>query len=122
MFIVKKPKKKRDIALLVSIVVVLAIVIYIFASRGATISSDPSSFTLFVCSDSKTIQALFYPQKDLYVDLVLSDGRKMTVPHAISASGARYANSDESFVFWNKGNTAFVEEKGVMTYKNCLTE
>jgi len=27
-----------------------------------------------------------------------------TLPRAISASGARYANDDESIVFWNKGN------------------
>ena len=28
----------------------------------------------------------------------------------MSGSGARYANKDESFVFWNKGNTAFITE------------
>jgi len=29
---------------------------------------------------------------------------------AMSASGARYANKDETFVFWNEGDTAFVTE------------
>ena len=36
--------------------------------------------------------------------------------------GARYANADESFVFWNKGDTAFVTEGAAdtMTFKDCV--
>ena len=46
----------------------------------------------------------------------------MTVPHAISASGARYAKPDESFVFWNKGDTAFITEgaNSAETYSACV--
>jgi membrane-bound inhibitor of C-type lysozyme len=76
---------------------------------------------IFTCDDSKTITATFYPTDDKYVDLILSDGRNMSIPHAISASGARYAKADESFVFWNKGNTAFVTENGTTTFSNCVT-
>ncbi len=75
---------------------------------------------VFTCDDSKTISATFYPTDDKYVDLVLSDGRKLSVPHAISASGARYAKADESFVFWNKGDTAFITENGTTTFSNCV--
>ncbi len=74
---------------------------------------------MFTCADSKTISATFYPTDDKYVDLVLSDGRKLSVPRAISASGARYATADESFVFWNKGDTAFITENGTTTFSNC---
>ena len=76
---------------------------------------------VFSCGDSKTIAATFYPTDDKFVDLKLSDGRNLSVPHAISASGARYANADETFVFWNKGDTAFVTEgtSSVETFKNC---
>ena len=52
--------------------------------------------------------------------LVLSDGRVLRLPQALSASGARYANAAESIVFWNKGNTAFIEEKGKTTYDGCV--
>ncbi|MCX6702673.1 MAG: MliC family protein [Candidatus Wolfebacteria bacterium] len=62
----------------------------------------------FKCDDKKSIFTIFYPKNDTRVDIILSDGRKMSVPRAISASGARYANADESFVFWNKGDTAFI--------------
>jgi membrane-bound inhibitor of C-type lysozyme len=72
----------------------------------------------YVCSEGKTIQAAYYQAS---VDLVLSDGRSISLPQAISASGARYANADESVVFWNKGNTAFITEGDpeAPTYANC---
>jgi membrane-bound inhibitor of C-type lysozyme len=54
------------------------------------------------------------------VELTLSDGRTLALPQVMSASGARYANHDESFVFWNKGRTAFVEEAGQQTYNGCV--
>jgi membrane-bound inhibitor of C-type lysozyme len=65
------------------------------------------------------ISALYYSDR---VHLVLSDGRAFFLPQAISASGARYANSDESFVFWNKGTGAFIAERGNQTYGNCATK
>ena len=52
---------------------------------------------------------------------MLSDGRKLTLPQALSGSGARYANADDSFVFWNKGYTAFIDERGKPTYSGCTT-
>lgn len=75
----------------------------------------------FTCDDSKSIDATFYSDK---VHLVLSDGRTLDVPQAMSASGARYANADESFVFWNVGNTAFITEgdPDVQTYANCVEQ
>ena len=72
----------------------------------------------FGCTGNKTIHALFFKEK---VELTLSDGRHMLLLQAISASGARYANTDEVFVFWNKGNTAFIEEDNKTTFKDCIT-
>lgn len=74
----------------------------------------------FSCEDNKTIAATFYPSDDKYVDLILSDGRALSLPRALSASGARYAKDDESIVFWNKGDTAFVTENGTTTYAGCV--
>jgi membrane-bound inhibitor of C-type lysozyme len=76
---------------------------------------------VFSCDSHKTITVTFYPTDDKYVDLVLSDERKLSVPRAISASGARYAKDDESFVFWNKGDTAFITENGTTTFSGCIT-
>jgi membrane-bound inhibitor of C-type lysozyme len=88
-----------------------------FASCPAT-----SGHTVtFFCSDARSVVATFYPGNDTHVDLVLSDGRTLSVPHAMSGSGARYANADESFVFWNKGDAAFITENGTTTYADCST-
>ncbi len=85
-------------------------------------SEVPVAITSFSCAQGKTIGAVFYKTK---VDLTLSDGRKFSLPQAISASGARYANANESFVFWNKGNTAFISEGETepqpQTYTDCVS-
>lgn len=71
----------------------------------------------FSCAENKTVQALFFADK---AELTLSDGRHRLLLQAISASGARYANTDESFVFWTKGNSAFIEENQKITFKDCI--
>ncbi len=78
----------------------------------------------FVCAGDKSVETRFhnYEAGAGTVDLKLSDGRELTLDHAISADGARYANGDESFVFWNKGNTAFITEGNNNTYTGCVTK
>lgn len=82
---------------------------------------DPISTATFVCADDKSIVAKFYPDE---VALTLSDGRGLALPQVISGSGARYTNADESIVFWNKGNTAFLTEGSDdnITYKDCVAD
>ena len=70
-------------------------------------AEEAISTVSYACKGDKTIKAVFYSEK---VDLTLSDGRTMSLPQTMSASGIRYANADETFVFWSKGNTAFVTE------------
>jgi len=87
---------------------------YCTAATGKTVT--------FFCDASKEIVATFYPTDDKFVDLVLSDGRAFSIPHAVSANGARYANADETFVFWNVGDTAFVTEgaSSTETFSDCV--
>jgi membrane-bound inhibitor of C-type lysozyme len=87
------------------------------SQQNATTSTEKT--VTYKCADGKSITATFHLPSDTHVDLVLSDGRTTSVSHAISASGARYANTDESFVFWNKGDTAFIIENGTTTYQGC---
>lgn len=92
----------------------------ILAMQGVIVV--PAKTVMFKCDASKSIVATFYPSDDKFVDLKLSDGRSLSIPHAISASGARYTTPKESFVFWNKGDTAFITEgkAGSETYSNCV--
>jgi len=93
---------------------------------------------VFTCDGGKTIRAAFYrgaqkteaqgpgmpPVPNGSVELVLSDGRFMTLPQTISASGIRYANAGEAIIFWSKGNTAFIQEEVNLeqqtTYAGCI--
>lgn len=76
----------------------------------------------FTCDGGKSIDATFINAGSGSVRLALSDGRSMTLPQTRSGSGARYANKEETIVFWNKGNTAFIDEGGTMTYNDCATK
>ena len=78
----------------------------------------PINSVKFACTDNKTIEAAFYKN---FVRLETKEWKTIYLPQTISASGARYANADESIVFWNKGDTAFVTEgdPNNPTYKDC---
>ncbi len=77
----------------------------------------------YECAGGKSIDARYLSEQGKNsVAITLSDSRELSLPQAMSASGARYANADESFVFWNKGNTAFIEEDGVTTFTDCASK
>jgi Putative hemolysin len=82
------------------------------------LTTDVINSAIFNCADNKTIQAVFLKDN---VSLTLSDGRHLQLPQGMSGSGACYATTDESFVFWNKGDTAVIEEGKETTYKDCVT-
>jgi membrane-bound inhibitor of C-type lysozyme len=89
-------------------------------SAGTTIQAT------FNCESGKSVDAVFIYASTTsrvgnQVQLMLSDGRQMTLPQVISADGGRYANADESIVFWNVGNTATITENGTTTYSGCVT-
>lgn len=71
---------------------------------------------VFGCDGNKSLEAVFFNNR---VSLILSDNRTFDLSQVIAASGARYANTDESIVFWNKGDTAFLTEGKTTTYANC---
>ena len=84
-----------------------------------SILGEPINKVKFVCAENKAIYAHFYNN---FVYLNIGEGKRVYLPQTISASGARYANADESVVFWNKGDTAFITEgdPNTATYKDCV--
>jgi len=119
--------KRRIFILIIAIITILTVYLVIRGDRPVSIETFPTPTPAntitadFLCADNKNIKAEFVNGENSFVKLILSDGRHLDLPIAISASGARYANSDESIVFWNKGDTAFIEENGVMTYEDSVT-
>ncbi|MFA5052935.1 MAG: MliC family protein [Parcubacteria group bacterium] len=121
---------KKIIILIVVLLLLGAGAWYFFGEKKA--SPTPSLTATFVCENDKTIEASFFKGESVPVEpeempvstdsvkLVLSDGRKFDLTQVIAASGARYANSDESFVFWNKGDDALILENGEEAdFRNC---
>ncbi len=93
----------------------------------------PMSTVRYQCQQDKTIVADFYDGKSSVgpdgrpipggrAVVQLSDGRKFSLPQTVSGSGVRYADSSGTFVFWSKGDTAFVEEGAnqTVTYRDCV--
>ena len=44
--------------------------------------------------------------------LLILNGERYPLKRTISGSGARYANEDESIVYWNEGKSAFIQVDG----------
>jgi hypothetical protein len=84
------------------------------ATAGSTVHA------LFRCEGGRTVDAVFSNGAQSSVSLRLSDGRSLSLPQAMSASGARYADAGERFVFWNKGDGAFIDENGRPSYRGCV--
>jgi membrane-bound inhibitor of C-type lysozyme len=84
----------------------------------AITTSASSVTTVFTCASKRFVTAIFEGPS---VDLMLSDGRRVTLPEE-SAGGARYQNSDGSFVFSMRGAVAAIVEDGASTYTDCVTK
>lgn len=85
----------------------------------APTAQEATADVTYACKKGTSIQAVYHEGK---VDLFLPDQRHIVLPQVIAASGARYANPDESFVFWNKGETAFITEGKTTTYEDCVVK
>jgi len=127
----------KKLLIILGIIIIGALIVW-FALGNKNNTADNTktliSSVMFQCNDGKTIDASFYkgpeaprpnpgepPTSTGSVFLTLSDGRSMDLAQTISADGARYVNSNESFVFWNKGNGALVLENNEQkNYIGCI--
>ena len=99
---------------------------------------------IYNCDNKKTFSASFFEPKilaatstdtgsmdtgqDPYIPatpegsvvLKLDDGRNFELDQTLSADGGRYANKGESFVFWDKGDSAMILEFDTeKNYRDC---
>lgn len=125
----------RATSLLIGIIVVVIALgaLWYYTRPQASAPEQPIATVSYSCNQGKTITAVYYkgttipgtngqpPKPGGSVALTLSDGRTMTLPQTISADGIRYANADESFVFWSKGDGALVlENNQEKSYIGCI--
>jgi membrane-bound inhibitor of C-type lysozyme len=121
----------KKLTLIVVIAIAFVAGFYLFDYFKKTAASTVRA--TYLCREGKTIDVVFHnsepklgepgepPIPTGSVNIVLSDGRKMKLGQTISADGVRYANKDESFVFWNRGSGALVLEDNVeKSYIGCV--
>lgn len=133
--------RKKDIGSWIVILITVSFIIimaqtHTIPAKPLPIGKQPASRLIakavFLCDGEKSVITAFYSGETIpsaspdlppvpggSADLILSDGRSMNLPHVVSADGGRYANADESFVFWNRGDTAFITENNAQTFANC---
>ncbi len=132
-----KMNKKNTIYLII-VIILIAAGIYLIKISANKISNSNTNLSLiteitYLCKNDKTINATFYEGEQKQVnpgeppiptgvaEIELSDGRKFDLPQTISADGARYTNTDESFIFWSKGNGALILENNTeKDYVGCI--
>ena len=76
---------------------------FVYVTEGHT------SFSVYLSDDTAHI-------------LLILNGARHELERTISASGARYANKDESIVFWSKGSRAFIEVDGEIVLRGVTDE
>jgi len=124
--------KKNSIVIFIIAIVIVGVGVWYF---GINKNLPLSLITQvdYSCNNNKTINAAFYKGEEKAVQpgempipsgsarIVLSDGRNFDLLQTISADGARYANSDESFIFWSKGDGALIlENDEEKDYVGCM--
>ncbi|MFA5386445.1 MAG: MliC family protein [Candidatus Paceibacterota bacterium] len=127
-------KKILLIILIVLLIIISGFGAWYFINKEKIVQPlKPIAQANYLCNGGKTIDATFYKEEQKPVQpgqppipsgsviVVLSDGRTYNLLQTISADGSRYANSNESFVFWSKGNGALVLENNVeKSYTGCM--
>ena len=124
--------KKNSIIIFIIAIIIVGVGVWYF---GINKNLPLSLITQvdYSCNNNKTINAAFYKGEEKAVQpgempipsgsarIVLSDGRNFDLLQTISADGARYANSDESFIFWSKGDGALIlENDEEKDYVGCM--
>lgn len=125
---------KKTYMLLGSICILSMILAWALQDMRTENDTDHIEVT-YQCDNNKLITALYSegpilpapepgepPLPTGSVGISLNGGPVVTLQQTISGSGVRYANTDESFVFWNKGNEALIMRNNTMDleYTNCL--
>jgi membrane-bound inhibitor of C-type lysozyme len=120
---------------IIYLIIAVALIIggIIFIQKEEPVEPEvPVATVSYMCSANNTITAAYFagsseeassdraPKPSGHVELVLPDGRPLSLPQTISASGARYANASESIIFWNNGRSISYTDTSTETDLDCI--
>ena len=90
------------------------------AQRISDVASAATGMSAtFTCEAGKWIRTVY---NNARISIDLSDGRELGVPAVYAATGMKFANTDNSFVFSDKNDTAEITENGTPTYNDCIIQ
>ena len=75
----------------------------------------------FQCDDNKSMAATFHLSANM-LDLMLSDGRVLTLTNVPSSDSTQYISTDGTIRLWSKGQGTFLQEGDKTTFSNCSLE
>lgn len=140
---------KTALSIVAIVVIIAGVGAYLYFSPEATEPNQTASekngevlgartfltSVTYSCDEDRIITAAYFKGPDATqpeegempnptgsVDVAIGDEATTTLSQTISADGARYANADESLVFWSKGDSALVMRDNSMDldYTNCM--
>jgi membrane-bound inhibitor of C-type lysozyme len=85
--------------------------------QNEQVASEEARRTTYVCENNFSVDVVFTGNLAL---LTLPDGKELSLTQTVAASGVRFANQDESFIFWTKGPSASIQEGATVTYNDCI--
>jgi len=106
----------RKIILFV-IIIALGIFVWSYFSNPETTEDDDNNTFIFACPFGVEIKISYDKEGDSAILLIEDEEYK--IHRVISASGARYANDDETIIFWEHQGEAMVEIDGETMYQEC---
>lgn len=106
-------------AILVTVAAIVVVVgVYFFINREKEpIAPAPIVASYLSETDDSQVQATF---ADETVTFSHESTGQVVLPQVISASGARYANADESIIFWEKGGEATITVEGEVVFQGVV--
>lgn len=110
-----KPMKRKMI--FVMIMITAGLVYWLFQQTTEDLKVINAELFIFVCPSGGEIK-ISYDNGGNSADLFL-EGKRYKLHRVISASGARYANEDETVIFWEHQGEAMVELDGKIMEKEC---
>lgn len=108
-------KTLRYILLLVIIGIIIIFISGLNKEREVEIVQEQ---TFVFMDENNTIVSAEFSENRARV--TMSDGRVYDLNQTASASGARYTNEDESFVFWNTGNEVTIFENDEVIFSGTI--
>jgi membrane-bound inhibitor of C-type lysozyme len=110
-------KKILLILLIIMFLIILGIFSYSYRSNSKkSVDKEDNTFT-FVCPYGEEIKITYSEEGDSATMFV--EEKEYKLKRVISASGARYANDEETVIFWEHQGEAMVEIDGKIIGEGC---